>query len=371
MSFDITILGSSGGPLEGITCSYILKPSYISYKSIIEDNLSQYLIAIDAGSGLNRITEIITNEKSNSKESIANKILSYYEDSLSIQHYIHHSISINHHYNICTEINSSPIELSFKILNLINTYLISHPHLDHINGLIINSAAFHNQSNKSKLVYGLKETTEALQKYIFNDIIWPNLIHESNGISFLDLIDIIPNESIQLNEIYKVIPFEINHGTKQYTNLEYKSTSFLIKDLNKNQYILIFGDVESDKNSKFPKNKFIWESISDLITTGRLKSIIIECSTPNLPDQEPRFGHLTPDSLIDELKILQNIILNKSDTSPTPPLNGLNILITHVKENKFGKEPRKIILNELNELNEKYNLGCQFSILLTGLTYTV
>jgi len=369
MSFDITVLGSSGGPLEGVTCSYILKPSYITYQEIIKENLNQYLIAIDAGSGLNKITEIIQAEKSTSQlhDVLAMKLLNYYNDSLPLSEYSHPDVSISYHFNVCKYSNESSIELSFKILDLINNFLISHPHLDHINGLIINSAGLHYNSSKS--VYGLKETTTALEKYIFNDIIWPNLLSDENG-SFLKLVEIKPEIPIQLNFAFEMIPFELNHGKKHDNKTQYKSTSFLIKDITTNQHILIFGDVEADKNSQSPKNYLIWSKISDLIIRRNLKTLLIECSTPNLPAKEPRFGHLTPDSLFEELITLGKIITDKQGTDKLP-LDGVNILITHVKERRSGNEPRRVILNELNELNGKHKLGCHFSILLSGLTYTV
>lgn len=370
MSFDITVLGSSGGPLEGITCSYILKPSYITYKDIIQDELKQYLIAIDAGSGLNRITEIISTERTKEKDTLAMKVLNYYNDPLPIDQYTHPNISFSHEYGVCKlNKDSAPIELSFRILDLINNFLISHPHLDHINGLVINSPGFHYHSSKS--VYGLKETTEALQNYIFNDIIWPNLVTEQNG-SFLKLIEMEPTKPMNIDDIYEVTPFELNHGKKHDNKSEYKSTSFLIKDSKTDQYILIFGDVEADRNAQSSKNKLIWEKISDLIIRRDLKTILIECSTPNLPAKEPRFGHMTPDSLIEELCTLGELISSKkSRYDVEPPLKDLNILITHVKERRSGHEPRRVILNELNELNERYKLGCHFSVMLTGLTYTV
>lgn len=369
MSFDITVLGSSGGPLEGITCSYILKPTYISYKEIIKHQLGQYLIAIDAGSGLNKITEIITAERSSDTNLLAMKVLNYYNDPLPLPQYSHSNVTISHDYDLCSSHkDSAPIELSFKILDLINNFLISHPHLDHINGLVINSPGFH--SHSPKLVYGLKETTDALQNFIFNDVIWPNLMTEKNG-SFLKLIELNHEVPRNINEIYQVIPFELNHGKKYDNKTEYKSTSFLIKDTKTDQHILIFGDVEADKNALSSKNIIIWQKISDLIIRRKLKTILIECSTPNLPDKEPRYGHLTPDSLIEELSSLGHIISEKTKDTKTPPLKDLNVLITHIKERRSGNEPRRIILHQLNELSEKHKLGCHFSVVLTGLTYTV
>lgn len=372
MSFTITALGSSGGPLEGITCSYIVKPAYITYGEIINNKLGQYLIAIDAGSGLHRLAEIIDAQKHNETRNrgIATKVLQYYNDPLSLEEYIHEKVKISYDAGSCElRKDVSSIECAFEILDLINNFLITHPHLDHINGLVINSPGFHYHS--AKRVYGIEETNEALQKFIFNDIIWPNLVSEENG-SFLELVDMKPGLPTNINEFYQVIPFELNHGKiKNDARLEYKSTSFLIRDLKTSQCILIFGDVEADKNACSLKNHIIWENASDLVIRKELKTILIECSTPNLPAEEPRFGHLTPDSLMDELSNLARIVQEKTGQQDIEPLKDINILITHVKERRSGHEPRRIILQQLNELNDTYKLGCNFSVVLTGVTYHV
>lgn len=62
MSFEITFLGSSGGPVEGTTCSIMIKPRKVSYQDILTKKLYHQLITIDAGSGLAQLTETIYNE---------------------------------------------------------------------------------------------------------------------------------------------------------------------------------------------------------------------------------------------------------------------------------------------------------------------
>jgi hypothetical protein len=59
----------------------------------------------------------------------------------------------------------------------ISTYLITHPHLDHISGFVINTAAFHNTSRPKRLA-ALPFTVNAIKTHIFNNVIWPNLTDE-------------------------------------------------------------------------------------------------------------------------------------------------------------------------------------------------
>jgi cAMP phosphodiesterase len=66
----------------------------------------------------------------------------------------------------------------------ISTYLITHPHLDHISGFAINTAAFH-ATSRPKTLAALPGTVDAIKKHIFNDVIWPNLSDEDGGVGFV------------------------------------------------------------------------------------------------------------------------------------------------------------------------------------------
>lgn len=63
--------------------------------------------------------------------------------------------------------------------DLIDTYLITHPHLDHISGFVINTAGL--AGPRRKKLAGLPGTIQALKTHIFNNVIWPNLSDEDNG----------------------------------------------------------------------------------------------------------------------------------------------------------------------------------------------
>jgi 3',5'-cyclic-nucleotide phosphodiesterase len=63
--------------------------------------------------------------------------------------------------------------------NLIDTCLITHPYLDHICGFVINTAGL--PGTRPKRLAGLPGTIAAFKTHIFNYVIWPNLLDESNG----------------------------------------------------------------------------------------------------------------------------------------------------------------------------------------------
>lgn len=66
----------------------------------------------------------------------------------------------------------------------VSTYLITHPHLDHLSGFVINTAAFHNTSRPKRLA-ALPFTVNAIKTHLFNDVIWPNLTDEDGGVGFV------------------------------------------------------------------------------------------------------------------------------------------------------------------------------------------
>ena len=66
----------------------------------------------------------------------------------------------------------------------VSTYLITHPHLDHMSAFAINTAAFHNTSRPKRLA-ALPSTVNAIKTHIFNNVIWPNLTDEDGGVGFV------------------------------------------------------------------------------------------------------------------------------------------------------------------------------------------
>lgn len=81
----------------------------------------------------------------------------------------------------------------------VSTYLITHPHLDHLSGFAINTAAFHNTSRPKRLA-ALPSTVSAIKTHIFNDIIWPNLSDEDGGVGFVTFQRLTEGGNIALGD---------------------------------------------------------------------------------------------------------------------------------------------------------------------------
>lgn len=67
---------------------------------------------------------------------------------------------------------------------LMHAFLITHPHLDHLSGLGVNTPALE-YGREAKTIIALDSTIEAIKNHVFNDSIWPNLSDEGSGVGFV------------------------------------------------------------------------------------------------------------------------------------------------------------------------------------------
>ncbi|QEL63442.1 hypothetical protein CJJ09_005644 [Candidozyma auris] len=238
MSFDITFLGASGGPIEASTCSLLIKPHHFDYEQIKSAQESP-LLQVDAGSGHLSLAELIADASS------ASRLLSLYEDANDLQ---------------------DPFSASKRILNCIPTILITHPHLDHIAALVLNSAE-RNFRDAQATVYGSLFTTQTLQSHVFNGKIWPNMVE----LGALMLAPVQANMPFTTNNgIYSITMFDLQHGNT-YTDghpVPYMSSAYLIQHNASRSKLLVFGDFEADVVSGKGLNRHIWEQIAPYVADG-------------------------------------------------------------------------------------------------------
>lgn len=82
--------------------------------------------------------------------------------------------------------------------SLVDAYLITHPHLDHISGFVINTAGL--PGTRPKKLAGLPSTIQAFKTHIFNNVIWPNLSDENNGVGLLTYLRLVDGGSPALGD---------------------------------------------------------------------------------------------------------------------------------------------------------------------------
>ncbi len=151
----------------------------------------------------------------------------------------------------------------------IKAYFISHPHLDHIAGLIINSP-----DDSTKTIYGLPSCLSVLQTNYFTWKSWANF-----GDEVVRSVD---------------------------------------------SYLLYLGDTGPDSVEHSDKLHLLWNAVEPMVRNGRLKAIFIEVSFPNAVPDKSLFGHLTPRWLMREMQDLEQL-------AGPGKLRNLPVVITHIK----------------------------------------
>jgi len=216
----------------------------------------------------------------------------------------------------------------------IKGYLISHAHLDHVSGLIINSPA-----DSSKTVYATEKCMEMMENHYFNDQTWANFGDKGLGFPLkkyhFQTLN-LGEETPLSNTTMSVKAFPLSHVNP------FESTAFLIK--NNNDYALYLGDTGPDSVEKSDKLKALWTAVAPLVQSRQLKGIFIEVSFPNEQPDKFLFGHLTPNHLMTELHLLEELAGKGS-------LNNFKIIITHLKP------PAKSIAKIKEQLKNQNNLG--------------
>lgn len=217
----------------------------------------------------------------------------------------------------------------------IKGYLISHGHLDHLAGLIINSPA-----DTAKNIYGLPSVLNILRDKYFTWDAWANFANEGEKpqlkkYTYFPLLEgnTYPLEGTEM----KVKAFELSHGNP------YKSTAFLISD--NDSYVLYLGDTGADEIEKSNKLAKLWQNIAPLITAGQLKAIFLEVSFPNEQPDKQLFGHLTPKLFFSELSKLEALTNKKA-------FKKVSFIVTHTKppQKTAEKVKQQLISGNINGL---------------------
>ena len=227
--------------------------------------------------------------------------------------------------------------------NNIKGYLISHPHLDHIAGLILNSP-----DDSPKPIYGLPFCLEAIQETYFNWKSWPNF--GDRGIKPLNkyryaIVSGQEETPLEGTSMF-VRAFPLSHAKPG------QSAAFLIRHAE--NYLLYLGDTGADTIEGSDHLERLWHAISPLMTAGKVKAIFVEVSFANARPDQLLFGHLTPRLLMDEMKRLSQL---SGDGLKKCPL-----VITHIKPDTPSDEIKRE-LDQLNELGLKLIFAEQAKLL--------
>ncbi|WP_291098178.1 MULTISPECIES: MBL fold metallo-hydrolase [unclassified Empedobacter] len=229
-------------------------------------------------------------------------------------------------------------EQNNKILkNYIKGYFISHGHLDHLSGMIINSP-----EDSNKPIYGISETISVLKNKYFTNDAWANFANEGES-------PILNKYYYKYAEIGTPFTIEGTNFTGTIYELSHvnplKSSAILVE--NGSNAVLYFGDTGADRIEKTQNLSTIWKAISPKIKSGKLKTMMLEVSFPNSQPEKLLFGHLTPKLMNEELNELAKEV-GKSR------LKGLTIIVTHIKPKDDYEQKIKDELLKDNPYNINY-----------------
>ena len=175
-------------------------------------------------------------------------------------------------------------DLTLDELRKIDHVFLTHSHLDHICSIPFIADAIGASRDKPLKIYGIDATINALQKYIFNDVIWPDFTKipsTKNPFISLSLIEI--GTSIELGNL-SITALPVDHSIA--------ANAYAVES---NKGALVFsGDTGSSDQ--------FWDAINRTIPPKHLRHLIIETSFLNAEERLASIsGHLSPRVLIQEL----------------------------------------------------------------------
>ncbi|KAI1488761.1 cAMP phosphodiesterase class-II [Biscogniauxia mediterranea] len=345
-ALQVIVLGCGGGPQEHNVTALLVR-------SVKSGWARGSIVALDAGVHLSAIARIL--EETQPK-------------GLGTDIALPHTLKTGPFAGLELPFTSPTANAGYITRQLIDTYLITHPHLDHISGFVINTAGF--PGARPKRLAGLPSTIAAFKAHIFNNVIWPNLTDENNGAGLVTYTRLVEGGSPALGEGdgkgylevcdgLTVKIYSVSHGhcierhahrgsasSSRYGSLDastmpsprvtpgsiaasgpsalfrssgmrhesvtqdreaycvYDSSAYFIRDPATGREVLMFGDVEPDALSLSPRNFMVWQEAAPRIAKGNLAAIFIECSYDDSQSDDRLFGHLTPRYIIQEMKAL-------------------------------------------------------------------
>jgi cAMP phosphodiesterase len=196
----------------------------------------------------------------------------------------------------------------------IKGYCLSHPHLDHVAGLLLNAP-----DDAPKPIYGLPACLATLQDDYFNWRAWPNFADggRAPALGKYQLRALLPGQATPLAGTgLSVQAFGLSHGPGM------PSTAFLVRS--HNSYLLYLGDTGADEVEQSHCLYDLWRAVAPLVRAHQLRAIFIEASYSNAQPVAQLFGHLTPALLLHELGVLGQL-------AGPAALRGLPVVVTHLK----------------------------------------
>ena len=217
--------------------------------------------------------------------------------------------------------------LSIEGQSRITDIFISHPHLDHLKGILFLADNIIGRIQQPVNIRAIPKVIDAIKKHLMNELIWPDFTR-------------IPSPQ---NPVLAYKPLKIGAAVS--------AAGLKIKAIPMNHPVPAVGFLVSDGRSSFlysadtGPNERLW---AEAKKARNLKGIIVDTSFPNAMDFVAGLsGHFTPAQLHDDLR-------------KAKVRNSVPIYIYHIKP-----VHKKRVIRELNALGRK-----NVKVMQEGKTYT-
>ncbi|KAI5465441.1 cAMP phosphodiesterases class-II-domain-containing protein [Mariannaea sp. PMI_226] len=172
-ALQVIVLGSGGGPDESNTTAFLVR-------SVAQEWRKGSIIAVDAGVHQSSIKQLLQDAWPSETPKPPFTLTTGPFAGLPLP---------------CDSPRANAAHIS---CSLVDSILVTHPHLDHISGFVVNTAGF--PGTRPKKVAALPSTIQALKTHIFNNVIWPNLSDENNGAGLLTYLRLVEGGSPALGD---------------------------------------------------------------------------------------------------------------------------------------------------------------------------
>ncbi|KAL6866981.1 cAMP phosphodiesterases class-II domain-containing protein [Trichoderma novae-zelandiae] len=200
-ALQVIILGSGGGPQESNTTAFLVRSVPLNWRK-------GSIVAVDGGVHLSAITRLI-------EEALPASSPPPTPTPSSVP--ARQILTTGPFAGLELPFTTAAANAAHVTRTLVDTYLITHPHLDHISAFVINTAGL--PGTRPKKLAGLPGTIKALKDHIFNNVIWPNLSDENNGAGLLTYLRLVEGGSPALGEGYMEVSdgllvktWSVSHG---------------------------------------------------------------------------------------------------------------------------------------------------------------
>lgn len=208
--------------------------------------------------------------------------------------------------------------VSRTLARRVRAVLLSHPHFDHVAGLVLNSP-----EDGPRALYGTAATMDALRDHVFNNVVWANFLDEGAPprLGRYHPVRLVPGEERALDgTAFRATAFELAHGR------DGGSTAFLLRS--DGGSVLYVGDTGPDAVERSTRLASLWTAVAPLVRDRSLRAVLLECSYPSERPDARLFSHLTPRWVRAELDALAARVAG-ADSGRA--LEGLTVVLTHAK----------------------------------------